>query len=130
MTLPPESDPTFPRIKRKTEDNEVEVVKNSGINTKNLWLPNGDNPSEWEGDDILSKDIIWRSSFFSVQVIEAVNVIHAATGRDGFTFQNSLFIVAETEFAHPITMRTKIAQDVKASCLIAYKLFLDMSISV
>ena len=34
MTLPPESGPTFPGIKRKTEDNEVEVVKNSGIKTK------------------------------------------------------------------------------------------------
>ena len=58
MTLLPECDPTLPEIKRETEDNEVEVVNNSGINTKNVWLPNSDNPSEWKGNDILSKSII------------------------------------------------------------------------
>lgn len=52
MTLPPESDPTFPGIKRQAEDNEVEVVKNSVIKTKNAWLPSSDDPAEWKGDDI------------------------------------------------------------------------------
>ena len=42
MTLTPEHYPTFSETKRETEDNELEVVNNSGINTKHSWLSNSD----------------------------------------------------------------------------------------
>ena len=114
----------------ETEDNEVQVVDLSGYTNINYWLPRGEIQADWIGGDVSSKNVIWRFNNFVSQGKKAENEIDSATGRGGFTFNNTILEVTENEFADLIFIVTKIGQHVKDCSAIGHKLLANTCISV